>query len=503
MALGLGGQARHRDEERNSALVSDEQDMPVRQEQFTSASSRPGLPAGIFAFAAITLDAFLIVTVAALTGALYHATFYQAPGLNDLMIQIGALVAMFVIVPGLLRGDYAIASYLESRGQVGRLFIGWNIAFACATTFVFLNKTGTAFSRGSVLLFYLTGFLGLAVARKLLLRLTLIGSRKGMMQARRVFLVGTREDILRFAERRQPWSAGFKIDGVATLDIEGKLGRIPLDEQLDAAVRGARRSMPDDIFILVPWSREDVVDACVNALMTVPASIHLGPDRVLDRFVDARIQKVGPIASLALVRSPLTPIEVFAKRVFDFVVGGIALVLLMPVFGLIALAIKLDSRGPVLFAQQRYGFNQNPFRIYKFRSMTTLEDGASVTQATRGDARVTRVGRILRRFSLDELPQILNVIRGEMSLVGPRPHALAHDWHYNSRIALYARRLNVKPGITGWAQVNGYRGETDTEDKMRARVEHDLFYIDNWTLFFDLKILVLTVLSPKAHRNAF
>ncbi|MBV9219830.1 MAG: sugar transferase, partial [Methylobacteriaceae bacterium] len=155
------------------------------------------------------------------------------------------------------------------------------------------------------------------------------------------------------------------------------------------------------------------------------------------------------------------------------------------------------------FLQRRYGFNQQSFRIVKFRSMITSEDGADVRQAVRNDSRITRVGAFMRRWNIDELPQLINVLKGDMSLVGPRPHALAHNQHYERKIALYARRHNVRPGITGWAQVNGFRGETATEDRMRSRIEHDLYYIDNWSLWLDLRILALTLLSPKAFRNAY
>jgi exopolysaccharide biosynthesis polyprenyl glycosylphosphotransferase len=174
----------------------------------------------------------------------------------------------------------------------------------------------------------------------------------------------------------------------------------------------------------------------------------------------------------------------------------------MPFLVGVALLIRRDSRGPALFLQRRYGFNQQPFRILKFRTMETAEDGDVIVQATRDDARVTRVGRWLRRWSIDELPQLLNVIKGDMSLVGPRPHALSHNREYEQKISRYARRHNVKPGITGWAQVHGLRGETDTDEKMRKRVEHDLYYIDNWSLWLDVRILFLTLFSRNSHRNA-
>jgi len=181
----------------------------------------------------------------------------------------------------------------------------------------------------------------------------------------------------------------------------------------------------------------------------------------------------------------------------------LALLAFTPLLVVVAALIRLDSPGPVFFLQRRFGFNQQPFRIFKFRTMRTLDDGAVVPQAQRDDPRLTRIGRWLRRWNIDEIPQLFNVLIGDMSLVGPRPHALSHDREYEQRIALYARRHNVKPGITGWAQINGFRGAIDTEDKMRQRVEHDLFYIDNWSLWLDLKIIVRTVLSPTAYTNAY
>ena len=170
---------------------------------------------------------------------------------------------------------------------------------------------------------------------------------------------------------------------------------------------------------------------------------------------------------------------------------------------IVAAWIKLDSRGPILFQQVRDGYNNKPIKVLKFRTMVVHEAKGPFCQATRDDPRVTRVGRILRRTNIDELPQLLNVIQGDMSLVGPRPHAISHNEMYEGRIARMARRHNVKPGITGWAQVNGLRGETDTLEKMQARVEHDLYYIDHWSFAFDLKILVKTIFSKKSYQNAY
>jgi exopolysaccharide biosynthesis polyprenyl glycosylphosphotransferase len=204
-----------------------------------------------------------------------------------------------------------------------------------------------------------------------------------------------------------------------------------------------------------------------------------------------------------LTRLPLSRFEVVQKRLLDLVCAALGLIALTPLLIVVALLIKLDSPGPIFFVQRRYGFNQQPFRIIKFRTMRTLDDDAAIAQATRDDPRLTRIGRWLRRWNIDEIPQLFNVLTGDMSLVGPRPHALSHDHEFERRISLYARRHNVKPGITGWAQINGFRGEIDNEEKLRKRIEHDLYYIDNWSLWLDLKIIARTLLSAKAYRNAY
>jgi exopolysaccharide biosynthesis polyprenyl glycosylphosphotransferase len=243
--------------------------------------------------------------------------------------------------------------------------------------------------------------------------------------------------------------------------------------------------------------------AGAESLLKLPAEIHLGPEHILDRFEEVQLSKSGPIASLQLRRVPLSSIELIEKRAFDLLFASLALLLLTPLLIAVAVLIKLDSPGPVFFRQRRFGFNQEPFQIIKFRSMHALEDGPSIRQARRNDPRVTRIGAWLRRWSIDEIPQLFNVIKGEMSLVGPRPHALSHDREYEQRISTYARRHNVKPGMTGWAQIHGLRGETDTDEKMRKRVEHDLFYIDHWSVALDLQILIRTLMSRACYRNAY
>jgi Undecaprenyl-phosphate glucose phosphotransferase len=340
-----------------------------------------------------------------------------------------------------------------------------------------------------------------------LTRLISVLTKTGRLHSQRALLIGRNADVTSFMTRHQPWNSGLMVQDMLIFD-EPEPGETAKerDERINAelafAVTRARSTAPEVIVVALPWSEHALIDKCVEAFMTMPVSISLAPEKILDRYERPRMSQVGSVSILELQPAPFTSSELVAKRCFDFVMAIVLLVLCIPLFAFVALAIKLDSRGPVLFFQKRYGFNQQSFRIVKFRTMTSLDDGAVVQQAKAGDVRITRVGRVLRRLNIDELPQLLNVVQGRMSLVGPRSHALAHNKEFEHKIAIYARRHNVKPGITGWAQVNGLRGERDTNDKMARRVVHDLWYINNWSFWLDLAIILRTVFSKKAYHNA-
>jgi exopolysaccharide biosynthesis polyprenyl glycosylphosphotransferase len=245
----------------------------------------------------------------------------------------------------------------------------------------------------------------------------------------------------------------------------------------------------------------------MDKLTALSARVLLGPGPAAPAYPRSRLSFRYGLPMLSIMEKPLRATDAVVKALFDKVLGSLLLVVLGPFLALIAAAIKLDTRGPVFFVQQRYGFNHQLIRVWKFRTMhAALQDDHADRLTTCNDPRVTRVGAFLRRFSLDELPQLFNVLRGEMSLVGPRPHALhakAAGKLYEDAVARYAARHKVKPGITGWAQVNGWRGETDTEEKLLKRVEHDLYYIENWSLILDIKILGLTPLAVLVGRNSY
>jgi Undecaprenyl-phosphate glucose phosphotransferase len=268
-------------------------------------------------------------------------------------------------------------------------------------------------------------------------------------------------------------------------------------------VEHVRRSKIDEVHIALDWRRWEAVRALVTELQLTPVPVRLLPDATMLEVLRHPHVKLASDTAFELKPAPLSRRERAQKRAFDLVISAVALVFCIPVFVVIALAIRLDSQGPILFRQTRGGFNGRPFRICKFRTMTVLEDGRTMIQAKRGDPRVTRVGRWLRRTSLDELPQLFNVIKGEMSLVGPRPHALAHDREFNKLIDNYALRAHVKPGITGLAQVHGLRGETSTIDLIKRRVEFDIQYIANRTLLLDIQILIRTAREILRDPNAY
>jgi len=449
---------------------------------------------GGFAFVAALSDLVAIIISAAVVKTLTSMPF---DGIGQTRSATFALLVTIVfLISNVTRGEYAYERYLTYTNQLNRCLSHWVIAQFCAFAIEFSTQKIGELSRLAVFSFLIIGFANILLGRQLLVSFLRAKAASGSITARRVFLVGFEPEMDSFYARYQPASLGMRVVTASVLR-----GPETLQEDLALAAASARILRPDDVFILAPWSQKETIDSCINAFLRVPAAIHLGPERILDRFTHARIARIGPVASLNLER-PLSHANVILKRVFDIAVASAGLVFLSPLLAATALAIKLDSPGPVIFKQRRYGFNQEPFRILKFRTMSTLDDGRKIEQAKINDSRVTRIGRFLRQTNIDELPQLVNVLRGEMSLVGPRPHAMAHDQLFERSVTLYGRRHNVKPGITGWAQVNGLRGGINAEN-LKARVEHDLYYIDNWSLWLDLQIIWRTFFSLKAYTNAY
>ena len=269
------------------------------------------------------------------------------------------------------------------------------------------------------------------------------------------------------------------------------------------AIGLCRSVAPDDIVILASQEELAAAPELARLLSELPVSVHIVPLGDVNIFGTSHIAELGDLKTLVVSRPPLSTFDLAVKRAFDLSVASVGLLLLAPLFAAVAIAIKLESGGEVFFRQKRHGYNNTIIHVIKFRSMIPGPEGDCFVQATRKDARVTQVGRLLRRTNIDELPQLFNVLAGDMSIVGPRPHATAHNQMFEGKILPFSRRHNIKPGITGWAQVNGHRGETDTLEKMQRRVEHDLFYIDNWSFLLDLEIILLTLFSRRAYINAY
>lgn len=463
----------------------------------TAKLRRKAKPRGGFSALAAFIDMAAVLASAKLASAL-HDFAHGADGGINLHLKAALLLGLLFVAISAIRNDYTVAEYLDSDNQLRRPFMPWCAAFAMTLA---VTITLTGHSHQNLLpttSFFVIGFLGVGLARQCLARAVHVRAAQGHLVARRIFLIGFESDLETFDRNWEPHRFGMQIVAASVLR-----GPESLTEDLALARAYARILTPDDVFVLVPWSDEETIDAAIDAFLGIPAALHLGPEKILDRFSSARITKIGPITSVNLVDHPLSPSAQFMKRAFDLVLASLGLIIILPLLLIVALAIRLDSPGPIIFRQHRYGFNQRPFRMFKFRSMTICEDNSKLVQITSpDDPRVTRVGAFLRRHNIDELPQLLNVILGDLSLVGPRPMAVVHDQMFERIISRYARRHNVKPGITGWAQINGCRGGL-SEKKIRSRVEHDLFYIDNWSLWFDIKILWLTLASKQAYTDAF
>ena len=286
--------------------------------------------------------------------------------------------------------------------------------------------------------------------------------------------------VLGFFDDRGP----ARIDGKDNYPMLGKISALPLF---------ARDNPVDHIYISLPMASQPRILTLLDELRDTTASIYFVPDIFVTDLIQGRMDSVSGLPVVAVCETPFTGLNGMIKRSSDIVLSLLILVLISPLLLIIALAVKFTSPGPVIFRQRRYGLDGKEIIVYKFRSMSVMEDGSTIQQAKKGDARITPVGRFLRRTSLDEFPQFFNVLQGRMSIVGPRPHAVAHNEMYRKLIKGYMLRHKVKPGITGWAQVNGYRGETDTLDKMSGRIEYDLEYLRSWSLRLDLYIIAKTV----------
>lgn len=408
---------------------------------------------------------------------------------------------------------YEISTFRSFAPQIGRVTAAWAIVFAAVVALEWLARgdaalpvIGPAFAR-----WFAAGLAILVVERTILQRVVLAWTRDGRLERRAVIVGGGRlaEDLIRQIEA-QP-DNDIRICGIfddrdderSPAMVEGypKLGTIP------ELVEFGRITRLDMLIVTLPLTAMARVRELLKKLWVLPVDIRLSAHSDKLRFRPRNYSYEGSLPFLDVVDKPLADWDAVAKRAFDLVIGSLALIALSPVMIATAIAVRLDSRGPVFFRQKRFGFNNEVISIWKFRSMYIDScDYEAKRVVTKGDPRVTRVGRFIRKASIDELPQLFNVLAGELSLVGPRPHAInaqTEDRMWDVVVDGYFARHKVKPGVTGWAQINGWRGEIDTPEKIRRRVEHDIYYIENWSVLFDLKILLLTPLRLLDTRNAY
>jgi putative colanic acid biosynthesis UDP-glucose lipid carrier transferase len=396
--------------------------------------------------------------------------------------------------------------------QFGRMSVSWTAVMFTLLALAFITKTTDSFSRAWALIWFPMVLGGLLVLRILLVLQIARWRERGDLR-QNIVVIGAGEYGQRLI--REMLASDSKSVNIVGL-FDRRSSRIP-DEVEGVPVRGGiddllayiRQNRVDEIIVALPWRSGGTLLDLVQSLKSAPANVKWCPETIAFLLPVRSLSSIAGVPMINIFERPITGRNLILKMIEDRVGACVLLIALSPLLLAIALLVRLTSAGPALFQQKRYGFNNEEFTVFKFRSMRTEAaqpsntPDSAVDQATRGDPRVTWVGRILRKSSLDELPQLINVLQGNMSLVGPRPHAVAHNEQFGAVIDEYFARHRVKPGITGWTQVNGLRGETDTPEKMRRRVEFDLHYIDNWSILFDIRILFLTLFVGFVHKNAY
>jgi Undecaprenyl-phosphate glucose phosphotransferase len=463
----------------------------------------------------VVLAGTVRLTELALIVAVGFGLYFAYPPLTGLVwlyaIAVCAIAAIAMLAFQ-IADIYQVQAFRGHEKQYMRLASAWSLVFLLVIGMSFFGKVGQEYSRLWLASFYFAGLVALLAERKIWFYAVRHWTREGRLTRRTVIVGGGEAGSKVIGDLRTQKDSGIEVIGLfddrgdvradAAEAGERKLGTV------DDLVEFGRRTRVDLVIFSLPISAESRILQMLKKLWVLPVDIRLAAHSNRLRLRPRSYSYLGSMPVLDLADRPIADWDVVMKWLFDKVVGGAMLLCALPAMALVALAIKLDSKGPVFFKQKRYGFNNDLIEVYKFRSMyTDMADAAADKLVTKGDARVTRVGRFIRKTSLDELPQLINVvIRGDLSLVGPRPHAVnakAETQRYDEAVDGYFARHRVKPGITGWAQINGWRGETDTQEKIQKRVEHDLYYIENWSVLFDLWIVLRTPFALLKTENAY
>lgn len=451
--------------------------------------SSAGLPLAAARLFVVTAEVVLVLAAAIVSKLAYLDWLLNSHPPVEPYIAIGLVMSAAVYIVYNQMGLYEINNLTRAELGVGSIVGGLLIALVTVLGTLYSLKQLGDLSRGWVFLWLGLMAVSITSLRYIFSRWAKAAMASGLL-LQRIAIIGTKDFPLELATRIR---AAEGLSGAIDLyhydssknDIRFSGGLQELEETM--AVRPY-----DRVVVGFPSSETEAIRRTVRLLGAYTSELFLCTDLAPASVAMSGKRPIMGIKTEVVQLVPKSEYWALLKRTMDAVVAASLLVLLAPLLLIAAVAIRLESSGPVLFRQRRIGRNSTVFRIYKFRTMNVVEDGSCIVQATRDDHRVTRVGRFLRKTSIDELPQLLNVLAGDMSLVGPRPHAIAHDVEFEQKFDLFARRRRVKPGITGWAQVNGFRGETTTTEDIRRRMEHDLDYIENWSIWLDVEILVRT-----------
>ncbi len=457
------------------------------------------------AFSPIVLAGLVRVIEIALVAVVGFAVYvcYVVPAHGFAWHYFAAIlgIALLAMLAFQVADIYQVQAFRGHEKQYMRLASAWSVVFLIAISMSFFAKAGDHFSRAWLGSFYVLGLFALIAFRRALFLLVRRWTREGRLDRRTVVVGadGNGESLIRSLAAQR--DSDVRVVGVFDDRSDDRslasCGGVPKLGTVDDLVAFARNTRVDLVIFSLPISAESRILQMLKKLWVLPVDIRLSAHTNKLHFRPRSYSYVGNVPVLDIFDKPIADWDVVMKWLFDKVAGSLALICAAPIMLLIAIAIKLDSKGPVLFKQKRYGFNNELIEIYKFRSMYADQADATASKlVTQNDSRVTRVGRFIRKTSLDELPQLFNVVfAGNLSLVGPRPHALhakAANRLYDEAVDGYFARHRVKPGITGWAQIHGWRGETDSQEKIQRRVEHDLYYIENWSILLDLYILAQT-----------
>lgn len=476
--------------------------LSLKQIPEREASQRPGISPSLLSEIQRTIFPASIA-LAALAGKLVYFDFFfcSSPPISS-YFAVGILAAIFMSLISSQFGLHSPTAITAGCPRADLIFAAVSLSMLLLICILYLFKILDQFSRGWFALWYIFAVTFVLLERTaILLWARLLQNQSRLSQ--RIAMYGNMELVERVLEKLSAQDRNIASAAVFSDDNQPHPSKIPISGGLRALIASAQRNLFDRVILAMDSRATEKLRDVIASLEVLTVPVQLSPDAMTLPYQIRGSEERSGLVLLDVQQPPLSERAVLVKTVMDYLICSIALIISAPMMLAIAIAIKLDSRGPVFFVQSRNGYNQRVIRVVKFRTMNVSEDGPVVRQAVRGDKRVTRVGRLLRRTSLDELPQLFNVLRGELSLVGPRPHAVTHNEAYGRMLANYASRHKVKPGITGWAQVNGFRGETKTPEAMRQRLELDLQYIRQWSPWLDIEILARTALVPFFDADAY